>query len=295
MAFEAIEISRRRGEPVTLFRFVYGGEEGDSPAPLSFAYTDAERQVVHDGVTYEPTPMMRDSINASGTLDRSTLSIRMPRDIALAEEFRVWPPTQVMTLIIRQGHLSDSDSPPEFLVCWSGRVLSVGREGDECVITGEPVSSSLRRPGLRRHYQLGCPHALYSQGTGMCNASEAAATVSATVASLSGTSVTLNSGWNGAFTASKFTEGMVKWTNADGQVEVRKILSVSGNTLALGGLLRDLDASDTVSVILGCNHQMSDCLSLHVNADGVTPNIQNYGGCEWIPVKNPIGFRNQYY
>jgi hypothetical protein len=288
MTFDAIETSRRRGEPVTLFLFVYGGEEGDSPAPLSYAYTDAEQAITYEGFTYDPVPVMRDAISSTGTLDKSALSVRLPRDIEFAEQFRVYPPTQVTTLIIRQGHLSDADSPREFLVCWSGRVLSVGREGDECVVTGEPISSSMRRPGLRRHYQLGCPHALYSQGTGMCNASEAAATVSATVASKSGTSVTLNSGWEGAFDPTKFTEGMVKWTNDDGQVEARKILSVSSNTLLLSGLLRDLDVAATVSVILGCNHQMSDCGDLHNN-------IQNHGGCPWIPVKNPIGFRNQYY
>lgn len=287
MAFETIETSRRRGEPVTLYRFIYGGVEGDSPAPLSFNYTDCESDIIYDGVTYSPTPVMRDSVNASGTLDKSSLSIRLPRDIELSEEFRVWPPPQPMTLIIRQGHLTDVAD--EFLVCWSGRVLSVGREGDECVITAEPVSSSLRRPGLRRHYQIGCPHALYSIGTGMCNASEAAATVSATVASKSGTSLTLNSGWEGAFDPTKFVEGMIKWTNSNGMVEARKILSVTGNVLAIGGLLRDLEASDTVSVILGCNHQMSDCADLHNN-------IQNHGGCPWIPLVNPIGFgRNQYY
>lgn len=288
MSFELTEISRRRGEPVTLYLFIYGGEEGDSPAPKLYAYTDSEQEIIEGGFTYTPKPIMRDAISSTGNLDKSALTVRMPRDIEFAEEFRVWPPTQPTTLIIRQGHLSDSDSPDEFLVCWSGTVLSVGREGDECVVTGEPISSSMRRTGLRRHYQLGCPHVLYSQGTGMCNASEAAATVSATVASMSGTSVTLNPGWNGAFTASKFTEGMVKWTNDDGQIEVRKILSVSGNTLALSGLLRDLDVAATVSVILGCNHQMSDCADLHNN-------IQNHGGCPWIPVKNPIGFRNQYY
>lgn len=291
MTFNAIETSRRLGEPVTLFLFIYGGEEGDSPEPLYFGYTDAEQAIVEDGMVYMPVPISRTSINASGTLDKSTLTIRMPRNIEVSEEFRVWPPTQVMTLIIRQGHMSDSDSPREFLVCWSGKVLSVGREGDECVITGEPVSSSLRRPGLRRHYQLGCPHVLYSQGVGMCNASEAAATVSATVASVSGTSIVLNNGWNGAFAAAKFIEGMVKWANANGQIEARRILSVSGNTLSLGGLLRDLTVSATISVILGCNHRQGaggDCSELHNN-------ILNFGGCPWIPTKNPIGFRNQFY
>lgn len=297
MSFETVEISRRRGEPVTLYLFIYGGSEGDSPAPLHYAYTDAEEAITHEGFTYQPVPVMRDSINSTGNLDKSALPVRFPRNIEFAEQFRVYPPPQVTTLIIRQGHLSDPDSPQEFLVCWSGKVLAVGREGDECIISGEPISSSMRRPGLRRHYQLGCPHVLYSQGTGMCNASEAAATVSATVASKSGTSVTLNSGWEGSFDPAKFTEGMVKWTNDDGQVEVRKILSVSGDTLLLGGLLRDLEASDTVSVILGCNHLMDDCENLHVNANSPgDSNIQNFGGCPWIPLKNPIGFgKNQYY
>lgn len=291
MSFEIVETSRQRGEPVTLFLFVYDGAEGDSPAPSHFAYTDAEQQIVSGGFTYSPIPIARDAVTASGTLDRAALTVRMPRDIALSELFRVYPPIQPVTLIIRQGHLSDDSPPPEFLVVWSGRVLSVGRERDECVVSCEPVASSLRRPGLRRHYQYGCPHVLYGD---QCGANRAAATVSATVASVGATSVTLTGGWNGAFAAAKFREGILEWTNDEGGVEKRKILAVSGNTLSIGGLLRDLAATDAVSVILGCNHQMDDCEDLHVN-DALDPNIQNYGGCPWIPTKNPIGFRNHYY
>lgn len=292
MTFTLYETSRRLGKPVNLYLFIFGGEEGDSPAPLYFGYTDAEQEIVYDGFTYEPIPIMRERINSTGNLDKSALPFRMPRDVEFAERFRVYPPPQVVTLIVRQGHLSDLPSP-EFLVCWTGRVLSVGREGDQCIITGEPVSSSLRRPGLRRHYQIGCPHVLYSQGEGQCNANEAAATVTATVASVSGTTATLVAGWEGSFTPAKFAEGMFKWQNDDDQTEIRKILSVSGNVLSLGGVLRDLVAAMSVSVVLGCNHRKDttddgDCLTLHNN-------IQNYGGCDWIPVKNPIGFRNQFY
>jgi hypothetical protein len=279
MAFAPIEESRQKALPVTLYQFIY------DTAPLTyFAITDAEAAVVNAGVTYDPVPAMRDAIVSSGSLDRTTIAVRMPRDIEFAEKFRVYPPTVPVTLIIRQGHLSDT-LPPEFLVVWSGRVLSVGREGDECVVSCEPVSSSLRRPGLRRNYQIGCPHVLYGSE---CKANRAASTVSSTVASKSGTSITVGSGWNGAFPAVGFREGIVEWTNADGGTEKRKILSVSGNTLSLGGLLRDLDVGDPVSIILGCNHQMSDCQNLFAN-------ILNHGGCPWIPLKNPIGYRNNYY
>lgn len=288
MAFETIETSRRLGQPVTLYLFIYGGEEGDTSV-LYHAYTDAEQAITHEEITYEPVPVIRGTINSTGSLDKSTLDIRFPRDIGFAEQFRVYPPSQVTTLIIRQGHLSDPDSPQEFLVCWSGRVLSVGRERDECIISGEPVASSMRRPGLRRHYQYSCPHALYTQGTGMCNANKAAATVIGQVASISGTNVTLYPLWYGSFDPSKFTQGQFEWTNSEGRIEVRRILKlITTNTLSLGGLLRDLNVLDNVSVILGCNHQMDDCLNLHNN-------IHNYGGCPWIPNKNPLGFRNQYY
>lgn len=292
MTFTLLETSRRQGQPVNLYLFIFGGEEGDSPAPLYFGYTDAEQQIVDNGFTYEPVPVMRERIHSTGSLDKGGLPLRLPRDIEFAERFRVYPPSQVVTLIIRQGHLSDLPTP-QFLVCWSGRVLSVGREGDQCVIVGEPISSSLRRPGLRRHYQIGCPHVLYSQGEGLCNANEAAATVTATVDSVSTTSVTLVAGWEGAFAAVKFVEGMLKWLNDDSQIEIRKILSISGNVLSLGGFTRDLLAAMSVSVVLGCNHRKDatddgDCLPLHNN-------IQNYGGCDWIPIKNPIGYRNQYY
>lgn len=292
MTFTLYETSRRRGKPTNLYLFIFGGEEGDSPAPLYLGYTDAEQEITYDGFVYTPVPITRDRIYSAGNLDKAALPLRMPRDIEFAERFRVYPPPQVTTLIIRQGHLSDLPTP-EFLVCWTGRVLSVGREGDECIIVGEPISSSMRRPGLRRPYQIGCPHVLYSQGTGMCNADEVAATVTTTVLNVVETSVTLVPGWEGAFNPSKFTQGMFKWQNVDDQTEIRQILSVSGDTLLLGGLLRDLEAAMPVSVVLGCNHRKDevddgDCLPLHNN-------IQNYGGCDWIPVKNPIGFRNQYY
>jgi uncharacterized phage protein (TIGR02218 family) len=279
MAFAPLEESRQKATPVTLYQFIY------DTAPLAqFTITDADQNIVHAGVTYDPVPAMRDAIVSSGTLDRTTIAVRMPRDIEFAEKFRVYPPTVPVTLIIRQGHLTDTPTP-EFLVVWSGRVLSVGREGDECVVSCEPVSSSLRRPGLRRNYQLGCPHVLYGDE---CKADRAHATRTSTVASKSGTSITVGSGWNGAFSADSFREGIVEWTNDDGGTEKRKILSVSGNTLALGGLLRDLDVGDPVNIILGCNHQMDDCRYLHSN-------ILNHGGCPWIPLNNPTGYRNNYY
>jgi hypothetical protein len=281
MAFADKETSRYSGQPVELYLFRYGSQAGSY-----YAYTNAENDITfNDGdgdKVYKAVPISRESVKSSGTLDKSALSLRAAKDLSMSEIFRDYPPAAVVTLTIRQGHLDDPDN--EFLVAWAGRVLSYERDGSERVMSAEPVSTSLRRSGLRRFYQIPCPHYLYGPD---CRASRAAATVTGTVTAVSGYDVTLAPGWN-AHSAEKYRQGEFSWTSAAGETVTRMILKTSGNTLTLAGALLDLAVGDTVNVTLGCNHQTSptgdgvgDCTNLHNNG-------QNYGGCKWIPTKNPI-------
>jgi hypothetical protein len=293
--YSGYEGSQQDGQPIQLFKFVWGENDEDY-----YGYTDSTDSVtLEDGTVYVPVPIDRGKIDSNGTLDKSALKINTDVGTQIAETFRVYPPPQVVTLIIRQGHVGDVDE--EFVVIWAGRIVAAQREHDELVMTGEPVSTSLRRPGLRRNYQFGCPLVLYAIGSGQCNADKASKTVSATVASILGATVTLNSGWNGAFTAAKFLNGLLEWTTESGNTERRTIIRVSGNVLSLSGLPQGLAATDTVDVVVGCNHQAfaaqgGDCEGLHVPADGSTAtNLPNYGGQPWIPLKNPIGTYNNYY
>lgn len=249
-----------------------------------YAYTDAERPFTFRGITYQPIPIRCGNVNASGKLDKSLFEVRVPRSAPITDLFRAYPPSQPISLILRQGHINDPDD--EFLAVWTGRVLSSSREDNETVFACEPTSSSLRRPGLRRNYQIGCPYVLYGAG---CFANKAAATRTATISSMTPTSVTLASGWNGSHAVGKFAQGMVEWETSEGTKEIRSILRVNGNTLTLSGLLRGLAPAMPISVILGCNHQTSDCINLHNN-------IHNYGGCPTIPLKNPLsaGVNNFY-
>jgi hypothetical protein len=286
MSFATFEGSRALGDPVQLFFFKYGPDLGDY-----YAYTDANDEITLSGVTYAPVAIDRDNIDTNGTLDRASIKINCDIGSEIAEVFRVYPPAYVVSLIIRQGHIGDPDS--EFLVIWAGRIVAAQRDDGEAVLSGEPISTSMRRPGLRRHYQFGCPHALYSVGEGLCNADKASKTLSATVASVAGATVTLTAGWNGAFAAAKFLGGLLEWVNLSGLTDRRTILRVSGNTLSLSGIPKDVAGGDTVSVVLGCNHiayaeDGGDCQPLH-------DNIVNYGGDRWIPLKNPIGDYNNYF
>lgn len=278
MSFASFETSRDRGQPVNLYRFVWG------ETPTSFyAYTDAEKPVIHDGITYDPIPVMRGAVVSSGSLDKSTIELRMPVTTDLSALFIAYPPSQVVSCFIRQGHLDDPDA--EFPVIWTGRIVQSGREGNEAVFQGEPVATSMKRTGLRRHYQYSCPHVLYGPH---CRANEAAATTQVRVEVIAGAKITLPFDWTPAERAPLHLGGMVRWTGSGGNREVRTILDVSGGTvLTLSGAVRGLRVGQTVDVLLGCNHQMSGC-RLHNN-------IHNFGGCPWIPKKNPIGIVNNFY
>lgn len=240
----------------------------------SYAYTDSVRPFTFQGVTYQPVPINCGTINASGKLDKSTFEVRLPRTAGIADLFRAYPPSQPVTLIVRQGHINDEDG--EFLVAWAGRVLSSKRDGNEVVFACEPTSSSLRRPGLRRSYQFGCPHALYGPG---CYAVKQPQT--GQVTAINGLEVTLASGWNGSFAAAKFAQGLMEWDTPDGTKEIRRVLRIDGNKVTISGMLRGLEVSDSVTMLLGCAQTTSDCLNLHNN-------IHNFGGCPTIPVQNPL-------
>lgn len=297
MTFENYEITRARGAPADLYLFRYGEQD-----PSYLAYTDALRPVVfHDpvydqDVTFEPVAISRDSIKSSGSLDKAVMKITAPMDLSIGSFFRIYPPSRVVTLTIFQGHLDDPDS--DYLVQWAGRLTSFEREGSNAVMGAEPVSTSLRRAGLRRHYQIMCPHYLYGDD---CRASRTAATVPGVVASMSGHTVTLVGGWN-PNPLVKYRQGEFRWTLDSGEVEIRQIIRVTApNTLTLSGALVGLSNGDAVEVSLGCNHTTSklgegdgDCVNLHFQADEVTPNGPNFGGCKFIPKKNPIGFVNLF-
>ena len=278
MSFESFEESRYSGQPVTLYLFRYG-----SAANSFYAYTDAEQNFIYNGVEYEAIPIVRGAITASGSLDKSTLSVEMPKTARLAELFRIYPPSQVVTLVISQGHLNDGDV--EFLAIWSGRVLSCAREDNQAKFACEPVSTSMRRPGLRRNYQYGCPHVLYGD---LCRASMEAATYEASVTAISGTVITLASGWLADDLKPKLIGGMVRWTKPSGDTELRTVMRRDGNNITLAGLPFSLTAGADVELILGCNHKMDDCQNVHTN-------IHNFGGQPWIPTKNPIGTTNNFY
>lgn len=292
MSFASRETSRSKGQPTALFLFRYG-----AAVDQFYAYTNGVREKTHNLIDYQPVPISYGGVEASGTLDKKTLEVRTAITNEVAELFRVHPPSYPISLVIRRGHLNDPDN--EFLVEWSGRVLGCSREGSEAIFSCEPISTSMRRTGLRRHWQYGCPHALYGP---QCNANKAAATTTQTLVQVGAAQIVLNDAWETEERARKAHGGMVEWEGPNGTI-VRTIIAVNDDltTLRLNGPTTGLQNGDQVQVSLGCNHRFeltgpltgvfvdTDCITIH-------DNIQNYGGQPWIPTDNPIGTNtNKFY
>lgn len=276
MAFGFFELSRSKGRKVSLYLFRYGASAGSY-----YAFTNHTKSISRSGITYNPVPIKRGKIVYKSNLDKTRLDVRTALELPIAELFRIYPPSQVVTLTISELHLPDTDN--DVRVVWSGRVTSASREGRELVMGCEPIRTSTRRMGLRRHYQYSCPHVLFSAA---CGANKAAATTSATVASVSGTSITLIAGWT-TQPLTRYVSGTIEWTNAAGDLETRAILSISGDTLQISGLLRDVAPGTSISVIRGCARTMDGC--------NEHSNILNFGGCPFIPTKSPVNRTSVFY
>ena len=280
MTFGSIEASRQEAIPFLLFQFVYGTGSSDY-----YAYTTAETAVTYNGATYTPAPISCDVFTAAGSLDNSAIEVRLDKFLPISELFIGYPPSQPITLTVFMGHVGDTN----FQLAWPGRVRSAAIDQDHLVLTCEPISTAMRRSGLRRHWQRQCPHCLYSQGSGLCNAVQSAFTVTAAVQAVSSPYLTLPANWQGStWQQGNFTNGMAKWTDSNGQTQYRSILLIQSSTqICLDGDCSLVTVGTEISLSLGCDRSTDQC-------SGIFNNINNYGGDPWIPLKNPMGVVNNF-
>lgn len=266
MSFETYEESRYHGQPISLFQFSFGTLPEDR-----YCYTDAETVQVHNGDTYIPMAVERDEIESNGSLDNTTLTISMQVKNKLGESFRQWPPSYVMSLLIWAGHANDPDH--QFNVIWSGKVINCAWQKSEAQFTCEPVSTSLKRPGLRRNYQRSCPHALYGP---QCRAEKKASDRSVAAVYRGSNVVSLTSP-----VAAAYVNGQAEYVTVEGRRQILTIIALDGQNVKFQGSPIGLVPGAPIKLYFGCDHTLGDLgCSLHQN-------WANYGGQPWIPFKNP--------
>ena len=272
MSYEQYETSQEQGQPIELYQFIYGPTSASQ-----YLYTNAEEEVSTGVGTFEPIAISRDNYHVAGKTDKNQINIRIPVKVEMSSLFTAYPPPQPVAVIIFQGHANDPAN--QFVAVWNGRVLSTAKEGREQVLTCESTIVSLKRPGLRRNYQYGCPYVLYGPG---CFANKANATMQAQVEDVVDGNLVLSADWYGEIDPQLFVGGMIEWTSELGN-ESRTILRLTEeNQLVLLGPIRGLAAEDTINIVRGCDHKKSGCMSHE--------NILNYGGQPWIPLKNPAKY-----
>jgi len=275
MTFLDIETSKDLGAPYELYEFVYGPRPEDS---YKYANTEEEVPGFPDFV---PTPIRRDAYKTSGKAERDQMNITLPTESSIAQMILPYPPPYEVYVTIWAGHF-EGGLP---MVVWMGRVLSNAfSEAGDVVLTCESLLISLKRLGVRRRWQIGCPLVLYSKGVGQCNAEREDFTVEAEVlAVIDGVPVFAN-GWNQPFQKDQFKTGMLRWESPYG-IEYRSIRQVQDDRVVFIGQLRGIEPGQTVELILGCNRRMTDC-------EEVFDNIKNFGGQPWIPLTNPVRHHN---
>lgn len=296
MSVDYLENSRYQGKPIT-FYLVEG--TADSPEETligPFGFCDGEEDFEFPWITrkidgedvpvrFRAWPINSGTLSQDGTLDKSNLSINMALGTPLDDMFLAYPPSQVVNMTVFQGHVGDELIQSNYPALWMGRILSGSWKENEMVLDCQPVSSSVKRPGLRRNYQVGCPHVLYGS---QCRASRAAATIVKTVGSISRNRISLTQTVGTDF--GLYLGGLAEWINqSNGTKEIRTISSITGDgvTVTIRGIMRGLAVGGSISLVRGCNRLMSGC-----NSHG---NILNYGGQPFIPLENPLSTKNQFY
>jgi uncharacterized phage protein (TIGR02218 family) len=268
MVYQTDETSIADGQPILLVHF------GDSIGN-DWRYTTYHDTISYSGYDYVPEVTSVGNISITDRRTSEEITIQLGRGNTLLAEFYARFPEDEVLVTIYRGHNGD------YIIRWVGYLVSISVDSDgnsECKCV--PKTSSMSRVGRRRKVQRLCDLALFGQGTGMCNVSESSYTVTGTLSTYSGNSITASifatksDGW---FQAGKLTINNQK----------RLIRSHTGNTVIVNRPFTNITVGDSVSATAGCLHTPSVCTNKFSNK-------YNYGGSEHLPVTNPFTQNIEY-
>lgn len=265
MTYDARETSTDTGRPVEVYTFARDYQH--------WRYTSADRDVTISSQTFTAKPITRTAIETTAEKSRLALTLTVPRDLEVADMYRIAPPTMTITCLIQQYHQADT----ELVTIWAGRILTVEWSGPSARIAVEPIYTALQRNGLRRMYQRQCPHVLYG---GQCNVVRESFRTDGFVDSISGN--VINVPQAALLATGYFAGGYIEWDVASGIAERRFISDHTGGALTVTSTIAGLSGGMAVRIYPGCDHTLTTCNSKFSNA-------VNYGGMPYIPTKNPFG------
>lgn len=263
---------------IELYRFV---EQGTTERVLTF--TNADRAITHSGETYLPVAILRSQVESKNELSKASLTVKFD---LLNEDARRWMASYLEAIVVLT--IFEKDEEDDVSIVWKGRLASVKPTQSEIGLVFESVFTSLRRPGVRARYQRTCRHALYNRGCGLDKEDFA---VTGVPTDVTGLVVTVPEA--SAYPDGTFTTGIIEAANG----EMRFITKHSGSQLTLiqpfvflaQGLAEDGYGLSYgmhyggvgVTIYPGCDRKRSTC-------NAKFSNLNNYGGFDWIPLRNPF-------
>lgn len=269
--YAEIELSYEAGRPIEIYDIAYSGNR--------WHYTNDVEELHFDNALYVPIPIERGETEENGDAEKANMEIKISRNSTMADVFKVTPPSEPVTITIRQYHKGARLVNPDLqtAVVWKGRVINVSWEDDEMVLTTESVFSSLLRIGVTRKYSRQCTHALY--GTG-CKLNRDDFKVVAVATKQQGATITIPHGKP----ANWFAGGYITYRNREtSAIERRAIKENNETTVTVTAFPLGLTSGKTeVTIYAGCDHTHGTCKNKFKN-------IINYGGQPYIPILNPFG------
>jgi len=271
MTYDVSEISSYDGEPIELYEFKFSTK--------AWRFTSSDEDETYLASPYTTEYITRSKVKQSTEINQASIRITVSALNPLADVFLVYPPAEPMLLTIYRKHRGAGDS--DTVVIWHGRVIDADWKKSSIFLTCEALYTSLRRTGLRRHFQTQCPHVLYGSE---CNVIQSTFENPGTATVVSNTSITVTglSQANGYFAG-----GVFIFLDSEGVTHKRAINSNIGTAIEIAYPIQELVGGDSVILLPGCQHTVTECVNKFAN-------IINYGGFPYVPGINPFEFKTLY-
>lgn len=272
MSFDARETSDYQGEPQELYWFVSGSTE--------WTYTSGSYPITFEFKTFAPLAgLSRGEVKRGRERSRNQLTVEMPRDASVVEQFFGVPDQTPIYLYIYRIHEGETD----YRIMWQGRVRSTDFKGEKATMTLDDIMASTHKNGLRQLFQAQCNNFTFDANCTLDE--EDFSYANQTVLTVVGDTLTIDNveaaGW--------FIKGQVKRHNGERRMVMDNTKSGSTHTLTLLQPFEGLDAGEEVTLIGGaCRNTLATCRDVKTKAGGTTDNSENYGGYPLIPRKNPF-------
>lgn len=263
MAFWDDEKSVEDSQPRQLVQLQVGS------SATYYRYATGASNVSYGGNTYTAEPGLTvGNITAEGNVLENELIINVDWSNVFARVYIAAPPEGIVHVTVYREQGSN------YVTEWSGGSVAgvVFKSKRRCEIRCSPIETDMNQAGLVARYGRMCTVPLFSS---QCGLTEATYTVSDTVDSVSGYTVTdtqFGTKADGWFVGGKFT--------ARGYS--RKIEAHSGNTITLLSTIPNLAAADSYDATAGCDHLFATCSGAKFGDNSAT-----FRGQPHIPDLNP--------